>query len=184
VDLLTAVNNILPFMQENAVTSISARHPTVALILNRIDSGRIALLTDGYWFNMETRTLYPSPEKRVAVPNNVLSMLPHDSLPYECRGDFVYNLSEGTYDITEPFKANVVVDLQFHELPLFAALALQWRAALEVYTADFSVDATAQVLKSSESEARNLLDREHLRRLNMSAARTPQGSRFLSALRG
>lgn len=184
MDLLKAVNNILPFMQENAVTSIDGRHPTVALILNRIDSARITLLTDGYWFNTEQRTFYPSPEKRVAVPLDMLTMLPHDDLPYERRGNLVYNLGTGTFDIEESFKAKVVVDLQFHELPLFAALAIQWRTAVEVYTGDLSVDNTVQLLRANEKEARDLLDREHLRRLNMSAVRTPQGARFLSALRG
>ena len=67
---------------------------------------------------------------------------------------------------------------------MFAALSIQWRTAVEVYTGDFSVDATVQLLRANEKEARDLLDREHLRRLNMSAVRTPQGARFLSALRG
>ena len=39
--LLEAVNNILPYLGENPVTNIDARHPTVALILDNIKQQKL-----------------------------------------------------------------------------------------------------------------------------------------------
>jgi len=185
VELLTAVNNILPFMTENTVTSLSAKHPTVALILNRIENARLLALTDGYWFNEETRTFYPTPENTIAVPIDLLSMYPSDiSLNYEIRGGFFYDLNLGTGTIATAFTAKAVVDLPFNQLPVFAALAIQWRAAVEVYSGDFTVDTTVQLLKGNETEARGLLEREHLRKKRYSAMRSSPGFNLRNALRG
>lgn len=185
MELLSAVNAILPFMTENTVTSLSVRHPTVALILNRIEANRLLLLTDGYWFNEETRTFYPSPENQIAVPIDLLSMYPLDArLNYEMRGGFFYDLEKGTGTIPEKFIAKAIVDLPFNQLPSFAALAIQWRAAVEVYSGDFTVDTTTQLLKSNETEARGLLDREHLRKKRYSAMRSAPGFHLHNALRG
>jgi hypothetical protein len=185
VELLTAVNNILPFMTENIVTSISSKHPTVALILNRIEATRLLVLTDGYWFNEEVRTYYPSPSGDIAVPIDLLSMYPCDiSLNYEIRGGFFYDLNKGTPLIPDKFEAKSIVDLPFNHLPIFAALAIQWRAAVEVYSGDFSVDTTVQLLKSNETEARALLDREHLRKKRFSTMRSLPGAHLRNALRG
>jgi hypothetical protein len=184
VDLLTAVNNVLPFMQENPVTSLTIKHPTVALLVNKMDAARMLLLTDGYWFNDEIKTFYLTPDGKVAVPNNLLSLYPTDkSLNYEIRGGFIYDLDNSTFTIAQSFTANITTELAFEDLPLFAALAVQWRGATEAYAGDFTVDTTAKLLKQNELEAQGLLDREHLRKRNYSAMRSNPGFRYLNALR-
>ena len=74
--LLEAVNNILPYLGENPVTNIDARHPTVALILDNIKQQKLNLLGEGWWFNELRTTLYPSSEGEIYVPSNTISFYP------------------------------------------------------------------------------------------------------------
>lgn len=184
MELLTAVNSILPFLEENTVTSTDTKHPTVALILSKIETAREFILTKGYWFNNETTRLYLTPEGKVEVGTHVLAMYPVDKrLNYELRGEYVYDMGKGTDDIAAPFDAQITVDLPFNKLPHFAALAVQWRAATEAYAQDFQVDQVVQMLDTREREATHLLDREHLRKRNFSSMRSAAGFRYLNSLR-
>lgn len=184
VELLTAVNNILPFMEENTVTSIETRHPTVALILSKIEAARLLVLSKGYWFNQETCTYNSNLEGKVEVGTNTLAVYPEDkSSVYTVRGKYIYDLSNSSFDVPVPFKADIVVDLTFDELPHFAALCVQWRAAVEAYSQDFQSDAVVQLLHAREQEAFGMLQREHLRNKQYSSMRSPAGFRFLNSLR-
>ena len=184
MELLTAVNSILPFLEENTVTSTDTKHPTVALILSKIETAREFILTKGYSFNNETTRFYLTPEGKVEVGTHVLAMYPVDKrLNYELRGEYVYDMGKGTDNIAEPFDAQITVDLPFNKLPHFAALAVQWRAATEAYAQDFQVDQVVQMLDTREREATHLLDREHLRKRNFSSMRSAAGFRYLNSLR-
>jgi len=184
VELLTAVNSILPFLEENTVTNINTKHPTVALVLGKLDNAREFLLTKRYWFNNEKKQFYLAPDGRANVGTNLLAMYTTDKrLNYEARGQFVYDLNNSTYILPSAFEAQITVDLTFEELPHFAALWVQWRAAVEAYTQDFQVDQVVQILSTREIEAMAMLEREHLRKRNFSSMRSPPGHRFINSLR-
>lgn len=184
MDLLTAVNNILPWMEENTVTTVDTKHPTVALILNKIDLNREKILSEGYWFNTENKKFFLTPEGEVVKPMNLIAMYPKDrALMYEVRGTKIYDLGNSTYQITAPFEASIRVDLTFEELPESAARTVMWRAGIDAYVPDYGVAAAVQILMQREAEAFALLQREHLRKVNYSAMRTPPGMKYLNSLR-
>lgn len=184
VELLTALNNILPFLEENTVTSTDTKHPTAALILSKLESSRDLLLTKGFWFNNEKRKFYLDPEGRAHAGTDLLALYTIDkSLNYEIRGQYIYDLNNSTFTLPKEFEALTTVYLPFDRLPYFAAVAVQWRAAVEAYTQDFQVDAVVQLLTQREQEAMAMLEREHLRKRNFSSMRSAAGFRFLNSLR-
>lgn len=185
MELLTAVNTILPWMEENKVTTVDTKHPTVALILDKISTNQNKLLNEGYWFNTETKKFYLTPDGEVLKPTNLITLYPKDkSLNYEARGNRIYDLGNSTFKLVAPFEAVVRVNLQFDELPESAARTIMWRACVDTYTPDFGYSQVVQVMMAREAEAFALLQREHLRKVQYSAMRSPPGVRFMNSLRG
>ena len=185
MDLLTAVNNILPWMEENKVTTIDTKHPTVALILDKIDLNLEKILNEGYWFNTEKKKFFVSPEGTVARPTNLISLYPtNKALNYEARGDKIYDLDNSTFQIQEPFEAMVRTQLAFEEVPESAARTIMWRAGIDAYVPDFGVANSVQIMMAREAEAYALLQREHLRKKHFSAMNSAPGFRFMNSLRG
>ena len=185
MDLLTAVNNILPWMEENKVTTVDTKHPTVALILDKIDLNLEKILNEGYWFNTEHKKFFLTPEGTVNRPVNMIALYPDDaSLNYEARGDKIYDLSNSTFQIPAPFEASIRVSLDFAEIPEAAARTVMWRAGIDAYVPDFGLANSVQVMMAREQEAYALLQREHLRKKRFSAMNSAAGFRYLNALRG
>ncbi len=181
--LLEAVNNILPYLGENPVTNIDARHPTVALILDNIKQQKLNLLGEGWWFNELRITLYPSSEGEIYVPCNTISFY-SEVITHTERNRKVYNTSTGSYIHTEPIKCKIVEDLEFEELPYYAALVIQERSAQLAYVKDYGVESAIEVMQKKEQEAWFALNQEHLRNKRYNSLQNRRAFRFMRALRG
>ena len=181
--LLEAVNNILPYLGENPVTTVDIRHPTVALIIDNIKQQKLNLLGEGWWFNELRTTLYPSSEGEVYVPTNTISFYPEDNI-YTERNRRVYNISTGSYRHTSPIKCKIVEDLEFEELPYYAALVIQERAAQLAYVKDYGVESAIEVMQKKEQEAWFALNQEHLRNRRYNSLQNRRAFRFMNSLRG
>lgn len=183
--LLDAVNTVLPYLGEHPVTDIDTTHPTVDLIVKAIDRQRQALLAEGWWFNEGTVTLPVNTDGKIDTPTGIISIYGLDC-DVEIDGA---NLRD-TYNNSEYFSAPITVELikdtPFEKLPLYAAHVCLYNAATEVYTADFGVESSVQVLQSLSENARMKLNQENLRkrRYNSSAFRRPSGyARFRSVIK-
>lgn len=182
--LLDAINNILPHLGENPVTtSDSSKNPTVAIILDSIEEAKTTLITKGWWFNERTITLFPSSENEIFAPTNVLAFYPTDGRRVEIRADKMYDLDNGTFLFTEKVEGRLVDNLTFEELPTYAALVIQYKAAISVYTKDFGPESTIQVLSKGERESYDMLMTEHLRKRKFNSVNNRRGARFINALR-
>lgn len=184
--ILEAINNILPHLGEAPVTSVDARHPTVALIVQALTLARQALLSEGWWFNEETRTLYVNPDGLLPTPINLLALYSDTDTVLEPRGDYIYNLSAGTGVFTPntPYTVRLVVDLPFEHLPTYVALYLQYTAAITVYTQDFGVEKVVSALGQSAAMAYNMLEQEELRKRRYTGTANRAMYEITSALRG
>lgn len=184
MNLLTAVNNILPHLGENPVTTVDARHPTVAMIKDAIQESKTMLISEGWWFNERKITLYPSSEGEIFAPDRVLAFYPTDGQEVEIRGEKMYDLANGTYHFTKKVDAMIIDDLDFEELPTYAAHAVQYNAAHWVYTQDFGVESVVQYLLSHEMQALTLLRQENLRKRKYNSLKNNRAFRFVRARRG
>ena len=181
MNLLQAVNYILPYLGEAPVTSLDIRHPTVAMVLDNINTSRTRLLAKGWWFNELNTTLFPSSEGDMPAPTAALAIYSDKNI--EERDNRLYNIDEGSYLFTEPLKVKIIEDLLFEQLPTYAALCIQERAAIDTYVKDFGVEKVVEIMMEREREALWALEQENLRKRKYNSLKNGRAMRYVSALR-
>lgn len=178
MELLTAVNTVLPYMGEHVITRIvGAKHPTVDLILAAIDRNRSSILQEGLWFNELIVTLQPNTENQIEVPVDTLAIygITHT---VSLDGTRLFNLSNGTRYFSSPVQVRLVRDIPFEKLPQTAALTVVYMAAVEVYLADFGRENTIPELQTLAERNYRMLKQEDLRnRRYRNESRLPRISR-------
>lgn len=185
MQLLTALNYVMPYLGENTVTNTDARHPTVALVLSAITNHRIILLSQGWWFNERETYLYPDSEGHIATPDNLLAIYPLESSDnIEDRNGQLYDLNNGTFTFTLPVHVRIIEDLAFEDLPTYAAMVLQERAAIQVFSADYGVESVIKILSANEKLASDMLMQENLRKKRYNSMKNSRAVRMTRALRG
>jgi hypothetical protein len=182
MNLLQAVNYILPYLGEAPVTSLDIRHPTVAMVLDNIQTSRARLLARGWWFNELHTKLYPSSEGDISAPTQALAI--YSDVNIEERNGKIYNITDGTYVFTTPIDVKIIEDLSFEELPTYAALCIQERAAIDTYVKDFGVEKVVELIQTREKEALWALEQENLRKRKYNSLKNNRAMRYISALRG
>lgn len=183
MQLLQAVNEILPALGEHTVTAVDERHPTVAVILNAIYSETDVFLLKGWWFNMYTITLRPDPERAIFLPQDTLEVLGLDQ-PCIQRGDQAWNPINFSYLWDGPVKVRLKSRLDFEHIPESAARAVLYRACIKAYETDIGLEKVINEWKLREAEALQLVLAEHLRNARYSTTRTNAFQRIRRALRG
>lgn len=181
MNLLTAVNGILPKVGEHPVTTLNMNHPTLAIILPEMEAQRKSLLLPGWWFNTFTRTLLPDVSGIIAVPDDTLSFVPAYSDAIQ-RGARLIKLDE-TEVFTEGVKGNAIVDVDFEELPQAAAEYVLYTSLVVVYATDIGVERELQVWQTLADRAEARLTSEHLRNMRHSTRRSRQYLNYRKALR-
>lgn len=181
--LLDAVNTVLPYLGEHPVTDTDTAHPTVGLIIEAIERQREVLLAEGWWFNEATITLPVNTDGRIDAPTGILSIYGIDC-EVEINGDDLFNLTENSEYFSNPITVEIIKDIPFERLPVYAASTIVYNAATEVYTADFGVENTVQVLQALAENSRLKLVQENIRKrkYNSSAFRR-RGSRYRASIR-
>lgn len=182
MELLEAVNIILPILGEHPVTSVNTKHPTLAIILPKIDLKRREVLMMGLWFNKYRTTLYPDSEGYVAIPTTTISFLP-TSVNAVVRAGRLMNTDDHSYTWTNAVLGDITEDLPFEELPETAASAVMYGALVAAYVTDIGLESNVQVWQSEERAAIIRLNTEHLRNKKYSTRKTRQYHNYRRALR-
>ena len=175
--LLDAVNTVLPYLGEHPVTDLDTAHPTVDLILAAIERQRSSLLAEGWWFNERTLTLPVNTDGKIDTPTEIISIYGLDC-DVEIRGDDLIDTYTGSWLFSAPIKVEVIEDTKFEHLPLYAAHYVTYIAACEIYTADFGVENSVQMLQSFASQAMEKLKQENLRKRRYNSSAFKRSGRF------
>lgn len=175
MNLLDAVNTVLPQLGEHPVTAIDVAHPTVDLILLAIERQRNFLLSEGWWFNEATLTLPVNTDGRIDTPIDILSIYGVDC-NVEIDGEKLFDLDNNTRYFTSPITVEVKKDIAFEKLPIYAQLYITYLAASEVYVADFGLENAVQLLEQKAEQNRQKLVQENIRKrkYNTSVLRKPR----------
>lgn len=181
--VLDAVNYILPKLGEHTVTSVDARHPTVALITGLIDHHIRLLLGTGWWFNQFDYTGMPDIQGEIAISGDVLEFLPTDDSMAVLRDGKLYNPSTRTYVWDRAVPGIVKEFVGFESLPESAALLVMYNSLVDCYTTDLGSDQVLQVWMSWQNKADSDFLAEHLRHMKYSTRRTRQAQQLRNALR-
>lgn len=183
MELLTAVNRILPKLGEHPVVNLDQKHPTLAIILPILDFTLDEVLRRGWWFNEARWTFHPDVEQFVGVPVDVLDFLPDAEGPV-IRGRRFYNALTRSYKFAAPFSGVLKTRVQFAELPESVASLVLHTALVDAYVTDIGLEQVVQEWARSAALADANACAEHLRNKRYSTKRSPRWRRFRAALRG
>ena len=183
MELLEAVNTVMPYLGEHVVTDVdTTTHPTVDLILQGLDRNRKALLAEGWWFNdVIKEQLHPDTTGRIPAPNGVLNVYGYEK-DVSVDGQFLYNLTDNQMFFDSHVCVRYTKDMEFKDLPYYAACAVLYKTAMEVYTADLGIDSNFQLLQALYDENRKKLVQDNLRNRGYNSSR-PIGGRFRGFIR-
>lgn len=183
MDLLTAVNLILPALGEHPVTRVDVKHPTLAVILPVIDSNVDMTLMRGWWFNEFPTTLYPDSEGGIAVPTDTLAFIPHEGMPGTVRNGVLFNTSTLGYLWDKPVPGTIQLRLTFEELPESVATYVFYTALVQVYLVDIGLESVVGEWKQIAKTAEFLAANEHLRNMRHTTRKSGRYARLRSAMR-
>ena len=163
---LDAVNLIRGAVGKAPVSSLTTTNPDVIAAQLRLKNSCTELQTKSWWFNTELSfQLSPNVSGEIFIPNNALEVRTQDPFTYlTTRGNRIYNPRDNTYTFTEPVMVEMLLRLDFTELPFVAANYVQYDAARKfqsdfdgdpVRVKDLRDDTMAAWLRIRESEQRN-----------------------------
>lgn len=182
MDLLTAVNRILPKLGEHPVTSLTVKHPTLAILLPEIQTKLEDESMQGMWFNTFNVKLQPDSEGNVTLPVDTLSFVPK-YLNAVQRGRQLYNGETQLYFWSEPVEGRLVTKVPFDLLPESAASLVFYSALVSVYVTDIGLEREVQLWQQQADIARARVSNEHLRNKKYTTRRSPRYQRILAAMR-
>lgn len=131
---LEAVNVMLTNIGESPVTTLNDPDVVDAGIARTIlNSVNREVQSMGWWFNIDIqREFTPTAGNRIQLPQNTLRVdstsLDRDK-NYVQRGRYLYDVENHTYTITDPVKLNIVLGLDFEDIPEVARRYVNIRAA-------------------------------------------------------
>jgi hypothetical protein len=184
MELLKAVNMILPYFGENTITKIDYKHPTVVLITDVLEDMQKTLLSKGWWFNTSYVKLYPNSDGGLDAPENALSIVNMSTRDViAIRDQRIFNVTQRSYKFEEPIVVRIIDNMDFEELPENVALWIMYRTAYEAYVRDYGYEDVLQIIQLKEHEADQKVNAEHLRNKKYSTCKSPMAWKYYNALR-
>lgn len=186
---LQAVNFIRGSVGTAPISSLNTANPDVSAARERLRNSALEIQASQWWFNSEYGFMLPvDTVGNIKVPANALEVRPLDPFNYVAvRGDRLYDPYRNTFQFSEGIKCDMVLNLDFADLPFVAANYAQYDAARK-YQADFDGDpARVADLRQDASIAWAKLKEQDLRNrrknimfmagnVRMNARRRPYGS--------
>lgn len=173
--MLRAVNKILGRLGENPVTSIENKNPTVTVILQAIEDESLAAQGLGWWFNKYETTLYPDPDGRIQVPNNLIDWACKDK-PSIVRGQYLMCSKTMTDNWTalgvRSITGTITVALEYNDLPHSFQEWVTARAGIRAYTNDLGLEEVVQLFMQEEQSAKEKVMSDHLRHVSHNTAKS------------
>jgi len=181
--LLNVVNYCLKYLGENRVTSVDTRHPTVNDVVLETESQINTLLSKGWWFNERTQTYYPDTQGKIAAPIDTLMVSSRD-IAVDIIDGYFWDVANDTNVFSSPLTVTIRHSLSFERLPEVAAEYIKQEVCIVLYTQEYGVENTLQVLMGAKSAAQMYLEREELNKRAYNSTHNSAVFRYVSALRG
>ena len=164
---LEAVNEILSTGSESPVSTLNDSEVIDAsLALRILRTTSVEVQSDGWFFNEEFGvTLAPDISNEIVLPLNLLKIDTSGAdvgTPAVQRGDRLYNKTDRTKEFPNGVTVDMVVALQFEELPSTARNYITIRAARKYQDRYFADNSMHGYTAEDEVIARNALRQEDL----------------------
>lgn len=132
---LQAVNIMLSAIGESPVNTLSGSGLPQEVVIARtvLNETSVSIQSEGWNFNTQRSVrLVPDTEGYLNAPNNCVHIYPVEPKPspqVTLRGTKVFNLSEGSYVFNGPIHVDMVLLLDFNELPQAARQYITMKAS-------------------------------------------------------
>lgn len=183
MDILRAINLILPALGEHPVSSVDSKHPTVAIILQNLQSELDEVLIRGWWFNTYKNVLYPDPEGVIVLPSNTLSVLTIRERGVQ-RGTKLFNRDTQTFVWSGGVRVEIIERLDFEDVPESAAQFILYTGMVKSYLTDIGRESVVQEWQQIAGRALNNMEAEHFRNMRYSTTNSRRYQRIRRALGG
>lgn len=184
MDLLTAVNRILPKLGEHPVTNLNSRSPTMAVLLPMFESRTRDLIAPGWWFNTHCTTLYHDPETgEIALPPTAMSFIADDAV-CSIRGGKLHDSDGNTFVWNRAVSGTMIDYVPFEELPESAAAYVFANVAVEACVTDIGLTDEVRVWQTQIAPTYATMMSEHLRNKRYSTTNSRRYKNLRRALRG
>jgi hypothetical protein len=184
MQLLTAVNLVLPKLGERAVTSLTVKHPTLAILLPIIDQTQRNTLMPGWWFNEFEYKAYPNEFGEIDIGADALAFIPHEAGAAVVRGQRLYNPATLSYVFTEHVPGTVIQFVQFDELPESASSYVFYSSLVEAYATDLGVSNELSVWQSLAASGYSNMLAEHLKQRKHSTRNSRRWRNLIYSMQG
>ncbi len=182
MQLLNAVNRILPKLGEHPITSLSSKSPTLAILLPLIDEVIKRLTVQGWWFNTSVQVLYPDSLGAILVAPGIISFVADDYVT-STRGGKLHNSTDNTYVWAGSVTGTAIWFVPFEELPESVAQWVFYTALVEAFITDIGVTNEAQAWQAEVGPAEGRVLSEHLRNKRYTTQKSRRYARIRRAMR-
>lgn len=171
---LDAINTLLNSIGEAPVTSADSQHPDVIAAKVILIKTSREIQSFGWWFNREFFTLVPNTSKELTLPGKTLSVDPSNRyLDYVQRGNRLYDLKNNSYKFNDSIRVEILIELDYDQLPFHAQNYIQYTAAGEMQNNFEGDTGKLQFLAQKAEFARQTLLKEELRNSDNNAMDRP-----------
>lgn len=179
---LDAVNLILPALGEHPVTTLESPHPTLAILLPIMEHKRRELLGKGWWFNSFSYTIAPNSDGEIAVPIAALEFITDNGAIRQ--GGLLVNPETLNTVFTEAVTGNLILDVQFDDLPESIASVVLYSSLVQAYLTDVGLESVVQQWAQQAQINLETATSMHLRYMRHSTTKSRRYIRYRNALRG
>ena len=183
---LSIVNACLRLMGETALASEQEYHEYLGNIQALYSKISRDVQVRGWWFNTEERMLTPQTDGIIAVPNDVLSVVPTRQMAglFAVRGRALYDTTSGTNVFTEPQHVRLILNVAIEDLP-YSAYAYVREQTVFRFATDFEADnAKINNAANAAKMAYGEMHAEHIRALRANAVDSVTSIQRLRGMRG
>lgn len=181
MELLAAVNLTLPKLGERAVTSLSVKHPTLAVLLPIIEHTRKTTLMRGWWFNKYKYTAVPDTGGVITMGTDTLSFVPDCPGTAVLRGRELFNPTTLTNVFTGSVNGTVTQDVPFDLLPESMANYVFYSSLVEAFTTDIGVSQELGIWQTKAAQGWSDVLAEHLRQVKPNTRHNRHWRRLIQA---
>lgn len=178
---IDAVNLILPALGEHPVTSLTAPHPTLAILLPIMEHKRRELLAKGWWFNSFQYTAYPNSEGEISVPVEALEYITDNGAIVQ--GNLLFNPETYNTKFTEAVTGNLIIDMAFDLLPESIASVVLYSSLVQAYLTDVGLEQVVQQWAQQAQANMETATSMHLRYMRHSTTKSARYRRYRASLR-
>lgn len=187
ITLLQAVNSILRNLGTSAVTNIEVVNPDVQAALHMLDEKRIAIQSQGWWFNTQTGVVLPLTltGECIVPPNTIKVDTKPDGIDAVQHGTKLFNRDDNSFIFPEPVELGaLVLAIDWDNLPFTVKETIKFAAMHQIQS---DLEGDVQKMQQIEGQLNGAflsMKREHVQNRDVNAFNSKRAARLLGRRRG